>query len=80
MDNNGLFLFGLVLSDLMFGVGFVTEVVEVVVVAECRKFLWLLAKKLVIGIDAFILFASLMSSTYGPDCSVLQVSIKAFWH
>ena len=63
MDNNGLFLFGLVLPDLRFGVGFVTEVVEVVAVAECCEFLWLLVKKLVIGIDDFILFACLISST-----------------
>ena len=34
MDGNGLFLFGLMLPGLIFGVGFVTEVVEVVVVAE----------------------------------------------
>ena len=60
MDDNGLFLFGLVPPDLIIGVGFVKEVVEVVAVADCCGFLWLLAKKLVIGIDDFILFVCLI--------------------
>ena len=45
MNDNDLFFFQLLLPDLIFGVGFVTKVLQLVAVARCCGFSWLLKKK-----------------------------------
>ena len=60
MNDNDLFFFQLLLPDLIFGVGFVTKVLQLVAVARCCGFSWLLKKKMAIGIDDFIFFVFLI--------------------